>query len=87
MGQGSRDEVRSRMSAQVGVLVAKTHPLLIKASADWIGRVKHLVVFDLKNNTKSKLKLSAPIAPAKQVGVPAGFCLVCMLKQGEWREG
>ena len=75
VGQGSREELRRRMSAQVGVIAARTRPLLITANADWIGRIKHLVVFDVKSDTKSKLKLSAPFTPAKEIGLPRRLCL------------
>lgn len=81
LGIGKRLDIKDRMSARVGLLMSdtctgsSTHPVLVYARADWMGRVRSINVFDCKYSRTVTLRLKKSYAPPKQYGIPRHFRL------------
>jgi hypothetical protein len=72
VGCGARKDITRMMSAKCGVVIAG-HPFILKARARWMGKISHLTAYDVRRNCTTKIHLTVPFVPIKEMGVPRKF--------------
>ena len=75
LGVGRRKDVNQRMTARVAVMLTDnvrgvTHPVLLRVSPSWMGKITHVDIYDVKNDVHGKIPLKTPFTPMKESGMP-----------------